>query len=221
MYTVGLVEDEIALKNILEAYLSKEGINVLSCENTSQFKTISKDKVDIWVVDIMLPDGNGFEILKEIKFINKDIPIILMSARGESIDRVIGFEMGCDDYIAKPFLPKELVFRVKKILDRVHTTDKHSEDIIKISNYDIDTKKRTISVDNTIINLTAREYDLVIYFIKNRAMALSREKIIDVIWEENYFGSDRVVDSYIKKIRKKLPLLNIETIYGYGYRCNI
>lgn len=221
MYTVGLIEDEKALNNILKLYLSREGLEVLSYENIEDLKFMHNKKIDIWVIDIMLPDGDGFEILKYIKNKNKDLPVILISARGESVDRVIGFEMGCDDYLSKPFSPKELVFRVKKLIERVYKNSIDNNNVIKVAEYIINTKTRSIYKSNESINLTSKEYDIVIYFVKNNSNAISREQIISTIWDDDYFGSDRAVDSYIKRIRKKMPLLNIETIYGYGYRCNI
>ncbi|WP_026896243.1 response regulator transcription factor [Clostridiisalibacter paucivorans] len=221
MYNICLIEDEKDLNNILKLYLSKEGFNVTSYLNLTDTKKALDENIDLWIVDIMLPDGNGFELLKEIKHKHKCIPVIIISARGDGLDKVLGLEMGCDDYIAKPFLPEELVLRTKKLLERFYEFDKPDKYTVKAGPYSINLKRRLVTYNNEIVNLTSHEYDIVLYFINNKFIALSRDKILNNVWGDNYFGSDRVVDSHIKRIRKKMPLLNIETIYGYGYRCNL
>jgi len=221
MYHICIIEDEKDLNDILKIYLSKEGFNVTSYSNLTDAKKVLNTKIDLWIIDIMLPDGNGFELLKEIKDINKHTPVILISARGDDLDKVLGLEMGCDDYIAKPFLPRELVLRSKKLLERFHEVNQIDKYTITVGNYTINFKKRLITYEDKLIDLTAHEYNIVLHFINNKSIALSRDNILNNVWGNNYFGSDRVVDSSIKKIRKKMPLLNIETIYGYGYRCNL
>ncbi|KDR93999.1 two-component system, OmpR family, response regulator CssR [Peptoclostridium litorale DSM 5388] len=221
MYCICLIEDEKALNDILKIYLSKEGFNVISYSNLTDARKAFNTKIDLWIIDIMLPDGNGFELLKDIKGANESTPIILISARGDGLDRVLGLEMGCDDYISKPFLPKELVLRSKKLIERFYKNNQISKAEVKAGNYILDLKKRSITYENKIIDLTSREYDIVLYFVNNRSIALSRDNILNNIWGDDYFGSARVVDNYIKKIRKKMPFLDIETIYGYGYRCNL
>lgn len=218
MKKICLVEDEKDLISILALYLSKNNWEVIECTNMQEAKRYIYSDIDLWILDIMLPDGNGFEILKEIKQMNPQIPVILISARGESIDRVVGFEIGCDDYISKPFLPAELVFRVTKLFDKSLTAE---SSIIYCEPYVIDKTRRIVFEKEQKINLTSREFDIIIFFIEQNTLAISREKLLEQIWGEDYYGSDRVVDNYIKKIRKKLPQLSIETIYGYGYRCNL
>lgn len=221
MYNICLLEDEEELRNILSLYLSNEGFSVSSyADLNSAFNNIS-DNIDLYIIDIMLPDGSGFELMNKVKALNPVTPVILISARGDDIDKILGLEMGCDDYIAKPFMPRELVLRTKKLLSRISSSDNNSNDnIIKVGEYSIDTKKRSVYFNSEEIELSSLEYDLLIYFVNNDAIALSRDKILKNVWGNNYFGSDRVVDNSIKRIRKKLPNINIETIYGFGYRLN-
>ncbi|WP_303969921.1 response regulator transcription factor [Sporosarcina ureae] len=219
MQTICLVEDEQDLLQVLSIYLEKNGWNVLSCTNLQEAQNKLLIHVDCWVVDIMLPDGSGFELLKEIKKLNDNTPVILISARGESIDRVIGFEIGCDDYITKPFLPAELVLRVKKILQTTSRTDQ--TELIKVGPYKIDEKRRMILLDSQGLDVTSREFDIIQFFVKHNQAAIPRELLLQQVWGEDYFGSERVVDNYIKRIRQKMPHFHIETIYGFGYRCNI
>lgn len=221
MYKICLIEDEKDLNDILKFYLSKEGFDVISYFTLSATRKVFDTKIDLWIIDIMLPDGNGFELLKDIKDMNKHTPVILISARGDDLDKVLGLEMGCDDYIAKPFLPKELVLRSKKLLERFYEVNQIDKYTIKIGPYVVNLKKRLISYKDQLINLTSLEYDILLHFINNKSIALSRDNILNTVWGNSYFGSDRVVDNHVKRIRKKMPLLDIETIYGYGYRFNL
>ncbi|MCT4633350.1 MAG: response regulator transcription factor [Firmicutes bacterium] len=217
MYNIGLVEDEKNLNSILKTYLEKEGYNVSAfTEGTSALKNIH-NQFHLWVLDIMLPDIDGFELIKEIKALNPDIPVIFISARNKDLDKIIGLEMGSDDYLAKPFLPRELIIRVNKLIERSYGKKEKDTSII-INGYTFDIGKRTISKDNQNIELTSKEYEIIIYMLENLGSALSREQLLDSVWGMDYFGSDRVVDDTIRRVRKKLPDLSIETIYGYGYR---
>ena len=215
-YCIGLVEDEVALNEILCMYLKQEGFIVKSFLNgSSALKEIENEKIDLWILDIMLPDIDGIDLLRNIKNRYSDIPIIFMSARNSDIDKITGLELGCDDYIAKPFLPRELVIRSKKLLERVY---KKSQEELIISNYTIDINKRIVSDGENLIELTSKEFDMLLFFTESAGQALSREQIINRVWGQDYFCSDRIVDNLIKRLRKKLANLKIETIYGYGYR---
>ncbi len=178
MYNICLLEDEEQLRNILSLYLSNEGFSVSSfADLNSAFDNIS-DNVDLYVIDIMLPDGSGFELMNKVKALNPSTPVILISARGDDIDKILGLEMGCDDYIAKPFMPRELVLRAKKLLARVPSSEKALENhIIKLGEYSIDTKKRIVFFNSEEIDLSSLEYDLLTYFVNNNFIALSRNKI--------------------------------------------
>jgi two-component system response regulator CssR len=214
-YKIYLVEDDKNLNLILSTYLKKEGWEISSFFAGEEALNAIKTPPDLWILDIMLPDIDGYQIIKEIKSTTPNIPVIFISARDADIDRILGLELGSDDYLSKPFLPRELVIRTKKLLERVYKTPM---EIINIPPYTIDEKSRRVKKGEEIINLTSKEFDLLAFFIKNRNQALSREQILKCLWGEDYFGTDRVVDDLVRRLRKKMPELNIETIYGYGYR---
>jgi two-component system response regulator CssR len=166
----------------------------------------------------MLPDVDGFQLISEIKEFDSNVPVMFISARDADLDRIVGLEKGSDDYLAKPFSPRELVIRVRNLLKRVYS-EKNKKKIYKIENYKIDYKGRQVNDENEkIIDLTSKEFDLLIYLFDNKRQALSREQIINNVWGNDYFGSDRVVDDLVRRLRQKMPALKIETIYGHGYR---
>lgn len=211
-----VVEDEKDLNNLVAQYLRKEGYEVRSYYTYEEASAhVQDDDVHLWILDIMLDDKSGFDLIEEIRLQGPEIPVIFMSARDKEFDRIIGLEKGSDDYITKPFSPKEMVLRVNNIIKRAYKDDNNR---ISIDGYELDEKQRKIYYDNNEIELTTKEFDLLMMFIKNKGIAFSRDKILENVWNENYFGSDRVVDDTLRRLRKKLPNLNIHTIYGYGYR---
>lgn len=213
---ISVVEDEKDLNNLVSQYLRKEGYEVHSYYTFDEAVShVGDDDVHLWCLDIMLDDKSGFDLIEQIRLQDPNTPVIFMSARDKEFDRIIGLEKGCDDYITKPFSPKELVLRVNNILKRVY---KDANTRIEIDGYELDEEQRKIFADNEEIELTTKEFDLLMMFIKNKGIAFSRDKILENVWDENYFGSDRVVDDTLRRLRKKLPNLNIHTIYGYGYR---
>jgi two-component system response regulator CssR len=215
---VFLVEDEEDLNKVLTSYLKKENWIVKSFTDGESAISAIDEQPDLWILDIMLPDIDGYEIIKEIKQKTPNIPVIFISARDAQIDRVVGLDMGSDDYLAKPFLPRELVIRAKRILQRSHSITENVENI-KISNYIIDfTKRKILDENNNEIDLTSKEFDMIAFLAKNSNNAFSREKLLEKIWGYDYYGSERVVDDLIRRLRKKIPGIDIETIYGYGYR---
>ena len=143
------------------------------------------------------------------------MPIVFMSARDQEFDRIIGLEKGCDEYITKPFNIKEVILRIHNVLKRVYKDDPA---LINVDGYAIDEEKRKVLFNKEEIELTTKEYELLIYFVKNKGIAISREQVLAKVWDENYFGSDRVVDDTLRRLRKKMPDINIKTIYGFGYR---
>lgn len=209
-----LVEDDENLNIVLTSYLENEGFKVKSFLNGLDAKRNIENPPSLWILDIMLPDIDGYQLIKEIKSTTPNIPVIFISARDEDIDRVLGLELGSDDYLAKPFLPRELVIRVENILGR----NKKDIETSLLGPYTINKTSRQVNLNGSIIDLTSKEYEILLYFSNNIGRALSREQILVKIWGDNYFGSDRVVDDLIRRLRKKVPKLNIETIYGYGYR---
>ena len=213
---INIVEDEKDINNLVAQYLRKEGYEVHSYYTYEEASAhVVDDDAHLWILDIMLDDKSGFDLIEEIRLQGPETPVIFMSARDKEFDRIIGLEKGCDDYITKPFSPKELVLRVNNIIKRAYRDDNNR---ISIDGYVLDEEQRKIYADNAEIELTAKEFDLLMMFIKNKGIAFSRDKILENVWDENYFGGDRVVDDTLRRLRKKLPNLNIHTIYGYGYR---
>ena len=216
MYNIVLVEDEKDLNSLIKVYLEKEGYIVTSYDNgTDAINNIDKP-VHLWILDIMLGgDISGYDIIKKIREINEDVPVIFTSARDKELDKIIGLELGSDDYITKPYSPKELVLRVNNIIRRVYAKDNKK---ITYNDYVIDLDKRMVTLNDVDLNLTTLEFDLLYMFVTNRKRSFSRDDILNNIWGENYFGTDRVVDDLVRRLRKKMPKLDISTIYGYGYR---
>lgn len=216
MYKIALVEDEKDLNNLIKTYLEKEGYIVTSYySGSSAINNIDKD-IHLWILDIMLEgDISGYDIIKKIRELDTNIPVIFTSARDKELDKIIGLELGSDDYITKPYSPKELVLRVGNIIRRVYANEKEK---IKYKDYIVDLDKRMAFLGDTDLNLTTLEFDLLYMFVTNKKKSFSRDDILNIIWGENYFGTDRVVDDLVRRLRKKMPDLNINTIYGYGYR---
>ena len=164
----------------------------------------------------MLGDSiSGYDIIKEVRKTNVNVPVIFTSARDQDLDKIIGLELGSDDYITKPYSPKELVLRVNNIIKRVYSK---TENKFVYETYIIDKNKRLVYENEKIINLTTLEYDLLIMFLDNKNKSFSREDILKIVWGDDYFGSDRVVDDLVRRLRRKMPKLSINTIYGFGYR---
>lgn len=212
-----VVEDEKDLNELVKRYLEKEGYEVRSYLTFDEASMHTGDSdVHLWILDIMLGDKSGFDLIEEIRHENPNIPVIFMSARDKEFDRIIGLEKGSDDYITKPFSPKELVLRVNNIIRRTY---KDEEQKLTVDGYQIDEARRTVSDPaGTVIDLTTKEFDLMMLFVKNRGTAFSRDQILEQVWETNYYGSDRVVDDTLRRLRRKMPDLSIHTIYGFGYR---
>ena len=217
MYTICYVEDEADLSVLIKTYLEKAGYKVVCFEKGLDAINYIGEKVDLWIFDIMLKDGvSGYDIIKEIREKDLTTPVIFTSARDHDLDKILGLELGSDDYITKPFSPKELVLRVNNIIKRVY--DSKEVYAINYLDYVIDIKRRNVFLDKKEIKLTTLEFDLLLLFIKNTDKSFSREEILRDVWGDDYFGSDRVVDDLVRRLRKKMPKLNINTIYGYGYR---
>jgi len=215
-----MVEDEKSLNVLLEKYLQKEGYDVTSFSDGASALEKIKDTPDLWILDIMLPDIDGYELIGKIKEYNKNTPVIFMSARNEELDRVVGLELGSDDYLSKPFLPRELIIRVNKLMERIYD-DENKNDYFLTDGYKISRDERTIKRDGEEVSLTKFEFELLMYFINNKNIVLSREQILDKVWGYDYFGSDRVVDDTIRRLRKKMEHLSVDTVYGYGYKLSV
>lgn len=212
-----VVDDEEDMRNVIVEYAKYENYEVVEAENGfDAIELVKINDFDLIVMDIMMPKIDGFTTVKEIKKI-KDIPIIMLSARSEEYDKLYGYELGIDDYITKPFSPRELIARIKVATSRKRniTNDKYIfEGVV------IDMNARKVTVDDNIIDFTLKEYEILTYLIKNTDIALSREQILNAVWGYEYFGIDRTVDTHIKLIRNKLGKYkeHIKTLRGMGYK---
>ena len=217
MYTICLVEDEESLSNLIRTYLEKEGYTVIQFTKGKDALNYIGKKANLWILDIMLSDDiTGYDIIKEIRANDKNVPVIFTSARDQDIDKIIGLEMGSDDYLAKPYSTKELILRVNKLIERVYS-DKTKQELT-YENYIIDLNKRIVKDEKEEIKLTTLEFDLLLLFLTNKNKTFSRDEILKNIWGDDYFGSDRAVDDLVRRLRKKMKNLNVSTINGYGYR---
>ena len=220
MYKVCLVEDEIDLATVVKMYLEKAGYEVISFTKGSDAINYIGNKVDVWILDIMLGDDvNGYDVIKAIREKDLVVPVIFTSARDQDLDRILGLELGSDDYITKPYSSKELVLRVNNIIKRVYQSKDNN--LLVYLDYNIDLDKRIVHNKNKEIKLTTLEFDLLVLFVQNINKSFSREEILTTIWGMDYFGSDRAVDDLVRRLRKKMPLLNVNSIYGYGYRLSL
>ena len=217
MYKICLVEDETDLVAVVKMYLEKAGYDVVTFTKGADAINYIGNPVDVWILDIMLGDDvNGYDVIKAIREKYPLVPVIFTSARDQDLDRILGLELGSDDYITKPYSSKELVLRVNNIIKRVYQSTESK--IINYLDYSIDLDKRIVSVKDKTIKLTTLEFDLLVLLVENINKSFSRENILDAVWGNDYFGSDRAVDDLVRRLRKKMPLLNVNTIYGYGYR---
>lgn len=217
MYKICLVEDETDLATVVKMYLEKAGYDVVTFTKGADAINYIGNPVDAWILDIMLGDDvNGYDVIKAIREKYPLVPVIFTSARDQDLDRILGLELGSDDYITKPYSSKELVLRVNNIIKRVYQSTESK--MINYLDYTIDLDKRIVSVKDKPIKLTTLEFDLLVLLVENLNKSFSREDILDAVWGNDYFGSDRAVDDLVRRLRKKMPLLNVNTIYGYGYR---
>lgn len=214
--TILIVDDEVLIRNVIKEYLLNEGYKVLEAKDGfDALRVISDNKVDLIVLDIMMPKMDGFTCLSEIRK-TKNIPVIMLSARKEETDKLNSFDLGVDDYVTKPFSPKELVARVKAHLKRTKSNNEN----YTYKNLIVDYKGRKVTINDKEVNLTPKEYELLTYFIKNKGIALSREQLLNNVWDYDYYGDDRTVDTHIKMLRKSLGDYRnlIKTIREVGYK---
>lgn len=210
------VEDEKDLSEIIRKYLAREGYEVTVFYDGETAMRHIKDDVDLWILDIMLSgEINGYDLIKALKDSKSKSAVIFTSARDQDLDKIMGLELGSDDYLAKPYSPRELILRVKAVLKRSQNGSKES---VSYDRYEINLTKREIKYGNQMIDLTNKEFELLLFFLKNMNKAFAREEILRHVWGDNYYGSDRVVDDLLRRLRHKMPELKIETIYGFGYR---
>ena len=216
-----IVDDEANIREVVREYAEFDGYEVDEAEDGMQSISKCRDNnYDMIIIDIMMPKLDGFSACKEIRK-NSSIPIIMMSARNEEYDKLFGFELGIDDYVTKPFSPKELMARVHAVLARTSSsTNETSDALLKFDGLVIDIPGRSVSVDGNRIDLTPKEYDLLFYLVKNKNIALSRDKLLRDVWGYDFFGDDRTIDTHIKNLRNNLGDYRdkIITLRGVGYK---
>lgn len=220
MYRVLVVDDEEKIRDIIKKYAKFEGYSVMEAANGMEaVERCRNEKFDIIIMDIMMPELDGFSACREIRK-TTDTPMIMLSARGEEYDRIHGFELGIDDYVVKPFSPKELMMRIDAIMKRSRGTQKQAKDVFESGRLRVDFTARTVSIDDKRLNLSPKEYDLLFYLVKNRNVALTRERLITEVWGYDFYGDDRTLDTHIKLLRKSLGdySRHIVTLRGVGYR---
>ena len=217
MYKLLIVDDEQKIRDIISKYARFEGYGVDEApDGMTALEKLLECEYDLIVLDVMLPDLDGFSVCKELRKKSR-IPVIMLSARGEEYDRIHGFEVGIDDYVVKPFSPKELMMRIGAVLKR---TNGISDEVFEYEGLKVDFAGRIVYIDGDKRDLTPKEYDLLFYLIKNKGIALTREKLINNVWGYDFFGDDRTLDTHIKLLRKNLGEYSnlIVTLRGVGYR---
>jgi len=220
--TVLVVDDESRMRKLIKDFLRQKEYNVLEAKDGEEALEIfeeNQNKIDMILLDVMMPKLDGWSVLRQVRQ-NSKVPVIMLTARGEEQDELFGFELGVDEYISKPFSPKILVARVQAILNRVKGNENEVKEYGGIA---IDVAGRTVFVDGKQIEFSLREYELLKYLIENEKIALSRDKILNNVWNYDYYGDSRTIDSHIKKIRHKLGKKGkyIETVRGIGYKFEV
>ena len=223
MYRLLVVDDEANIRNVVREYAEFEEYEVTEAENGMEAVALCREQdFDLIIMDVMMPRLDGFSACKEIKKL-KDIPIIMLSARGEEYDKLFGFELGIDDYVVKPFSPKELIARVNAVISRNKAAVSDVSDELVFGGLVINIPARTVTVDGEKVELTPKEYELLFYLVKNKNLALSRDKLLQDIWGYDFFGDDRTIDTHIKNLRNNLgPYRDyIVTLRGVGYKFEV
>lgn len=220
-----IVDDEKMLREVLAEYAQFEGYEVdQACDGLEAINMCRQNSYDLIIMDIMMPKVDGFSAVKEIKKFS-DVPILMLSARSEEVDKLYGFELGVDDYVVKPFSNKEVMARINAIIKRRNTTNtkKNNADMVKFDGLEIDFNGRNVFIDGTKIDLTPKEYELLFYMVKNKGIALTREKLLADVWGFNFYGDDRTVDTHIKTLRSNLKQYRkfIVTLRGMGYKFEV
>ena len=215
-----IVDDEDKIREVIREYAEFSGYEAEeAADGMSAIGMVKLNDYDLIIMDMMMPKLDGFSAVKEIQKI-KNIPVIMLSARGEEYDKLFGFELGIDDYVVKPFSPKELMARVNAVLSRVDASDKSSQAIERFEGLEVNFAARTITVDGKRVELTPKEYDLLFYMIQNKNIALSRDRLLSDIWGYDFFGDDRTIDTHVKNLRNSLGPYRkfIVTLRGVGYK---
>ncbi|WP_040212043.1 response regulator transcription factor [Clostridium polynesiense] len=220
--TIMIVEDEIRMRIIIRDYLKKEGFKVVEATNGKEaVEFFMQNPVDLIILDIMMPLLDGFQVCRKVREISS-VPIIILTARSEEDDKLTGYDIGADDYMTKPFSPKILVAKVKALLKR-YSKESSSQDILEIDGLKINKLAKTVSIYGKEVNLTPKEYELLVYLSDNKTVVLDRDSILNKVWGFDYYGDARVVDTTIKRLREKLKdkACFIATVRGRGYKFEV
>ena len=216
-----VADDEAQIRTIINKYAQFSGYEVAEAANGMEALALAKDeRFDALIIDIMMPELDGFSLCREIRKFS-DVPVIILSARGEEYDKINGFELGADDYVAKPFSPRELMLRVEAVIRRAQKRESQSDkELYTFGALKVDVSARIVYIDGARVDMSPKEYDLLFYMIKNKGLALTREKLINEVWGYDFYGDDRTLDTHIKLLRKSLGEHSghIVTLRGVGYR---
>ena len=218
--TILVVDDEARIRTLIAKYAAFEGYGTEEAENGLQAVAMCREKAyDLIIMDVMMPELDGFSAVREIRR-EQNTPVIMLSARGEEYDRIHGFEIGVDDYVVKPFSPRELMMRVSAVLKRSGALPAAAEEVVTLGDLEVNFTARRVTLSGRELDLSPKEYDLLFYMVRNRGIALTREKLISDVWGYDFFGDDRTLDTHIKLLRRELgPSADrITTLRGVGYR---
>lgn len=216
--TILLIEDENEIAELLTLYFEKEGFRLVHADNgEAGLQRLEERAPRAVLLDVGLPGIDGMEVCRRIRS-GSDVPVIMLTARDSEIDKIVGLEIGADDYVTKPFSPRELVARVKAVLRRSEERPAKTQ-VISVDDYSIDSGRREVTLPSgEVVRPTAREFDLLWYLAENKGLVLSRSQLLEAVWGYDYFGETRTVDVHVRQLRKKLPDVPIETVWGVGYR---
>lgn len=226
--SVLIVDDDPNIQELLRLYFVKDGFTVyMTLRGDTVADAVAANKPDVIILDLMLPGRDGFDVLRSLRK-TSDLPVIILTARGDTMDKVVGLELGADDYVEKPFEPKELIARVKAVLRRVESSrgaeaDKMPEDIVMISDLTVDRSRYVVTVAGMDVEMPPKEMELLYFFASHPDRVFTREQILDRLWDKMYFGETRIVDVYIKRLREKLDVIEhepwrLKTVWGVGYK---
>lgn len=221
-----IVDDHEQIISILEEYVKKEGYTpIVALDGEDAMRKFRQEKPDLLLLDVMMPKRDGFAVCREIRSVS-NVPIIMITARGEDFERIMGLEIGADDYIIKPFSPGEVMARIKAVMRRINRSDVQDKQIFKIENLSINLEEYTVAIGEKCVTLTKKEIEILWTLATTQDKVFSRDNILDLLWGEDYFGDTRTVDTHIKRLRSKLgqydhPTWEIKTIWGVGYKFEV
>jgi DNA-binding response OmpR family regulator len=218
---VVVIEDDPHISDLVAMYLRRDGFRVVQADDAERgLAAVDRDAPKLVIVDLGLPgDLDGLDVCRRLAASTPPVPVLILSARDEEVDRILGLELGADDYVTKPFSARELVARVHAILRRTSAVPTSTPAVVDLGPVSVDTGRREVTLDGEVVPLATREYDLLAFLVANHGLALSRQQLLDGVWGEGWFGDERTVDVHVRQLRKKLgPDLPLATVWGVGYR---